>query len=80
MNDLHIGSHAVTNFTFPMNLSLDTKVNATQTILKQIAIKCTANQDIPLDYDVTATVSIIGISVNIPFSNSMTVPCPSDVR
>lgn len=58
---------------------MDITNNATFSVLQKILNDCQTNTKIPLDYKVVATVTVIGIPISVPVSNTIQVPCPLDV-
>ncbi|CAO0795969.1 unnamed protein product [Mucor circinelloides] len=82
LNDLHIGSHSVTNISFPFTISMNLMADTTKAVVTKLMSDCgidgSAAKDINLDYKVVATVSIIGIPISVPFSNSVSFACPID--
>ncbi|KAI9474100.1 MAG: hypothetical protein EXX96DRAFT_580594 [Benjaminiella poitrasii] len=82
LNDLHIGSNSVTNFTFPFDISMNLLATETQLVASKIMSDCGIGggtaQDIQLDYKVVATVSIIGIPISVPYSSTISFKCPID--
>lgn len=58
---------------------MDITNNATFNVLNMILNDCQSNTKIPLDYKVVATVTVIGIPINVPISNTISVDCPLDV-
>ncbi|KAI8982184.1 hypothetical protein BDF20DRAFT_865410 [Mycotypha africana] len=85
LNDLHIGSNAVTNISFPFNMSMDIMASGTQAVVYKLLSDCGilggSPKDISIDYKVIATVSIIGISINVPYSNSVNgIQCPIEAN
>jgi hypothetical protein len=73
----------VTNISFPFDMSIDITNSNNLAVLSKIMADCgfgggTA-QDIQLDYKVVATVTIIGIPISVPVSNTISFKCPIDV-
>lgn len=83
LHDLYIGSHSVTNISFPFSLVMDVTDSQTRVIAAKMMADCgigggTAG-NINIDYKVVATVKIIGISITVPYSRSVEIKCPLDV-
>ncbi|KAI8639958.1 hypothetical protein BD408DRAFT_391498 [Parasitella parasitica] len=80
LNDLHIGSHSITNISFPFTIAMDLMADTTKSVVTRLMSDCgidgSATKDINLDYKVVATVSIIGIPISVPFSSSVSFACP----
>ncbi|KAI7894895.1 uncharacterized protein EV154DRAFT_414404 [Mucor mucedo] len=83
LHDLHIGSHSVTNISFPFAMSIDVTNNNNIAVLSKIMADCGLGggtaKDIQLDYKVVATVTIIGVPISVPVSNTIGFKCPIDV-
>lgn len=60
-------------------MALDLTSTATQAIAQKLLTDCSSATDIQIDYKVVATVSIIGIPISVPISNTVSFACPIDV-
>lgn len=60
-------------------MALDLTSSATQEVAQKLLTDCTSSTDISIDYKVVATVSIIGIPISVPISNTVSFACPIDV-
>ncbi|CEP16095.1 hypothetical protein [Parasitella parasitica] len=82
LNNLHIGSHSITNISFPFAIAMNIMADTTKTVVTKLMSDCGIDggtaKDINLDYKVVATVSIIGIPISVPFSSSVSFACPID--
>ncbi|OBZ90880.1 hypothetical protein A0J61_01067 [Choanephora cucurbitarum] len=80
VTDLHISSNAVTNITFPFDVSVNSTDSGQQGVLMDLVTKCgfdgSAPQNIGIDYYVHPTVRIIGIPITITISKTMSMACP----
>ncbi|EIE86283.1 hypothetical protein RO3G_10994 [Rhizopus delemar RA 99-880] len=79
LNDLHISSNAITNIQFPFTLSIDPSNKDDTAIATKLLSDCGigGNQEkINLDYKLQATVKVVGISIQVPFSSSVNFDCP----
>lgn len=66
-------------------MTVDITNNNNIAVLSKIMADCGLDgsnhpKDIQLDYKVVATVTIIGIPISIPVSNSVSFQCPIDVK
>ncbi|KAG0764934.1 hypothetical protein G6F57_005241 [Rhizopus arrhizus] len=80
LNDLHISSNAITNIQFPFTIMIDIASQQDQAIVFKLMSDCgldgNRQERIRLDYRVEATIDIIGLSIQIPYSDTVDFDCP----
>lgn len=83
MNDLHISSNAITTIQFPFTIMIDIASQEDQAIVFKLMSDCglggNRQEKIRLDYRVEATIDIIGLSIQIPYSDTVDFDCPMNV-
>ncbi|KAG1050510.1 hypothetical protein G6F43_007227 [Rhizopus delemar] len=80
LNDLHISSNAITTIQFPFTIMIDIASQEDQAIVFKLMSDCgldgNRQEKIRLDYRVEATIDIIGLSIQIPYSDTVDFDCP----
>jgi len=75
-NDIVIRSNEQTNFTFPFTFQYTLASDPSRTVLTDLANKCTANQDLTVNYKITLGLQIVVATISPVISNSFTFACP----
>ncbi|KAI8878774.1 hypothetical protein K501DRAFT_336535 [Backusella circina FSU 941] len=80
VDNIHISSNAVTNFTFPFSLEVDSNNAQQQGVLMDLLTKCgldgSTAEKIKLNLKIYPSVKIIGIPITLTISKSIDFDCP----
>ncbi|KAG9122827.1 hypothetical protein FRC07_000624 [Ceratobasidium sp. 392] len=80
LNDINFPSHSDTNFLFPFSINYTEAIDPNKTIIKDIAVKCgfigNSKSDIPVKYQLTLKLKVLGLTISPSFSGSASFSCP----
>jgi len=80
LSNINFPSHSDTTFLFPFAINYTEAIDPDKTIIKDIAVKCgfigSSTSDIPVKYQLTLKLKIIGITISPSFGGTAQFACP----
>ncbi|KAG9102817.1 hypothetical protein FRC06_001006 [Ceratobasidium sp. 370] len=80
LNNINFPSHSDTNFLFPFSINYTEAIDPNKAIIKDIAVKCgfigNTKSDIPVNYQLTLKLKVLGLTISPSFSGSASFSCP----
>ncbi|KAF8610520.1 hypothetical protein BDV93DRAFT_483817 [Ceratobasidium sp. AG-I] len=80
LNNINFPAHSDTSFLFPFAINYTEAIDPNKTIIKDIAVKCgfigNSKSDIPVNYQLTLKLKILGVTISPSFSGSASFSCP----
>ncbi|QRW00193.1 glycoside hydrolase family 28 protein [Ceratobasidium sp. AG-Ba] len=80
LNNINFPSHSDTSFLFPFSINYTESIDPNRAIIKDIAVKCgfigNTKSDIPVNYQLTLKLKVLGLTISPSFSGSASFSCP----